>query len=350
MNVHFSFKAGKTPDVEKEINHYIEKLQKRLQVFRPELVHLKGLVEQNSVREGFVVSLKLRLPSGQMAAHESGHSLIAAVKAAFDDVLQQLIKHKELLSNQHYWRRKRRAKPEPQASLDKASFEKTLAEAQPFTASAEEIRSYINANLPRLERFVERQLRFRENTDQLAPDSLSVDEVVDEAVATALGDGHDKPQPLAVEPWLYRLAIRAMDGLSQHTFEEADSVPLEKSARPINVRASDEPQLQYHQPDEQLIEQDIIRDSSSGTPEEIAASDELITQVEEALRGMPHEDREAFILYAIEGFTLEEIAAIADRKPEEIRASIIAAREGLQKSLPLANEFKEKLLQHSKVA
>ena len=105
MNVHFTFKAGKTPDIEKEINHYIEKLQKRVQVFRPELVHLKGLVEQNSVREGFVVSLNLRLPSGQMASHEHGHSLIAVIKAAFDDLFQQLIKHKSLLSNLHYWRR-----------------------------------------------------------------------------------------------------------------------------------------------------------------------------------------------------------------------------------------------------
>jgi len=55
----------------------------------------------------FVVSLNLRLPSGQMASHEHGHSLIAVIKAAFDDLFQQLIKHKALLSNLHYWRRKR---------------------------------------------------------------------------------------------------------------------------------------------------------------------------------------------------------------------------------------------------
>ena len=47
MNVHISYKLRKTPDIEKEINHLIEKLRKRLQVFRPELVHLKGVVEQS---------------------------------------------------------------------------------------------------------------------------------------------------------------------------------------------------------------------------------------------------------------------------------------------------------------
>ena len=71
MNVHISYKVQKTPDIEKEINHQIEKLRKRLQVFRPELVHLKGVVEQNSPREGNIVSLNLRLPSGQMAVQQS---------------------------------------------------------------------------------------------------------------------------------------------------------------------------------------------------------------------------------------------------------------------------------------
>jgi hypothetical protein len=45
MNVHFSYRDHRTPDVEKEINHLIDKLRKRLQVFRPELVHLKGTIE-----------------------------------------------------------------------------------------------------------------------------------------------------------------------------------------------------------------------------------------------------------------------------------------------------------------
>jgi hypothetical protein len=70
MNVHVSYKLHKTPDIEKEIGHQIEKIQKRLQVFRPELVHLKAVIDQNSAREGTLVSLNLRLPSGQLAVQE----------------------------------------------------------------------------------------------------------------------------------------------------------------------------------------------------------------------------------------------------------------------------------------
>jgi len=76
----------------------------------------------------------------------------------------------------------------------------------------------------------------------------------------------------------------------------------------------------------------------------------MINLVELALLGTRREDREAFILNAIEGFTTQEIAAITDRKPDQVNASIAAAREHLRNSLPVSNEFKQKLLEHSKAS
>lgn len=339
MNVHISYKDRKTPDIEKDINHMVEKLRKRLQVFRPELVHLKGVVEQNSPREGTTVSLNLRLPSGQMAVQESASTASAAVKAAFDDLLQQIGKHKDLLRNSHKWQRRRVVDFRPQSQTP---FEETVAVVQVPTASSDDIRSYVNANLARLERFVERELYFRETADEIIPDSITKDEVVDEAVARALGNGSEKPERLALEPWLYRLAMRAIDDLSERSPESLSSVHLEDSARRPNVRASDEPELQYHQPDETLTEESVIADRRTSTPEDIASSDEMITLVQFALDGASRADRESFILHAIEGFSVEEIVAITDRKPEEVRASIESAREHLRRSALLANRFQGK--------
>ena len=348
MNVHFSYKVNKTPDIEKEINQQIEKIRKRLQVFRPELIHLKGIVEQNSVREGFLVSLNLRLPSGQMAAQERSPNATTAIKGAFEDLLEQLIKHKDHLRNTHKWprwRRGGRSRPEPQVP-----FEETVAVVQPPTVSSEDISTYVNANLSRLQRFVERELRYRESVDQLAAEALTPWEIINEAVANALGDGLEKPERLSLEPWLYRLSMRAIDDLASRAGEAPGDVPLQRSQRAPNVRASDEPQMQYHQPDEQLIAQDIIPDRGTATPEDIAASDEMITLVEAALLSAPRENREAFILNAIEGFTVQEIAAITDRNPEQVRASVNAARDHLRKALPIPNEFRDKLLQHTRTA
>lgn len=343
MNVHITYKVNKTPDIEKDINHQVDKLRKRLQVFRPELVHLKGIVEQNSAREGFIVSLNLRLPSGQMAAQRSAPAAVPALKAAFDDLLQQITKHKDLLRSSHKWRRRRRGGTERPGS--QVPFESTVAAVPMPTISADDIRSYINANLSRLELFVEREIYFRETSDQLQPDSVTKEEVIDEAIVRAMADGLEKPERLALEPWLYRMALRVLDDLAFTGQEEGVSVHLEDSARVQNVRGSDEPQLQYHQPDETLTEENVIPDRRTATPEDIASNDEMVAMIALALRDAQNADREAFILHAIEGFSLDEIAAITDRKPDEVRQSIATAREHLRKSPPLANQFRDKLLQ-----
>jgi len=339
MNVHFSYKDRKTPDIEKEINHLIEKLRKRLQVFRPELVHLKGGIEQTRAREGITVSLNLRLPSGQMAVQKSAPTPAAAIKAASDDLLQQLGKHKELLRNAHKWQRRRVADFRAKAQVP---FEATVAAVAVPTVSSDDIRSYVNANLGRLQRFVERELYFRETAEEMATDSVTTDEVIDEAIARALGDGLEKPERLALEPWLYRLAMRAIDDLSARDTESSSSVHLEDSARRPNVRGSDEAELQFHQPDETLTGESVIADRRLATPEQIADSDEMIRLVQFALAGATRADRESFILHAIEGFSVEEIAAITDRDSGEVLSSFARARENLHRFTPIASRFKEK--------
>ena len=342
MNVHISYKLRKTPDLEKEINHLVEKLRKRLQVFRPELLHLKGVVEQASPRKAVTVSLNLRLPSGQLAAQRSAQTPVAAIKSCL----------RRFAATDH----------PPQGSaaefaqVDAAALDQVPAGSPgpvradpgvgaPSTVSAEDIRCYVNANLSRLELFVERELYFREAAEQIVPDSITKDEVIDEVIAGALGDGGDKPDKLALEPWLYRLAIHAIGDLQARSSDNVLSVHLEDSARMPNVRASDEPELQFHQPDETLTRESVIADRRTSTPEDIASSDEMNRLVEFALAAARPRDREAFILHTMEGFSVAEISAITDRKPESIHASIIAAREHLRRSPPIASRFKKRTLQ-----
>ena len=166
MNVHISYKISKTADLEKLINQQVEKLGRYLQVFRPDLVHLKGSVEENSAREGVVVSLNLRLPSGQMTAHETSATATTAVKSAFDELSEQLKKHKELLRSHHKWDRRRG--PE-RVGAGTVAFEQTIAAVKLDPVSASDISSYIDANLPRLKRFIQRELDFREREGQLPP-------------------------------------------------------------------------------------------------------------------------------------------------------------------------------------
>ncbi len=344
MNVHVSYRLPKHSSVEKDVQHQIEKLQKRLQVFRPELVHLKGMVEQAPPGEGTSVSLNLRLPSGQMAVQKSAPTATAAVKASFDDLLQQVNKHKDILRASHKWQRGRRGdSTRREVPLQEIPFEQTLAAVFPPTISADDIRSYVNANLARLARFVEREIYVREAQGSIEPDSVSKEEVIDEAIAAALSDGQEKPERLALEPWLYRQALRALDEVTREEESNGSAVHLEDSARRPNVRGSDEPELQFHQPDESITGASVIPDSRVATPEQIMASDELLRLVASALRDLGSGPREAFILHAVEGFSVDEIVAITGIPGDRVLAFVSAAREHLRKAPGLAKQFQGRL-------
>lgn len=341
MNVHVSYKVHKTPDIEKEVNHQLEKIQKRLHVFRPDLLHLKAVIEESSAREGTIVSLNLRLPSGQLTAHAKAPNPAAAVKTAFDELIQQIGRHKEMLRASHKWRRWRGG---PQQSPEPGiAFEKTLAAVLPPTISADDIGSYVNANLARLERFVDRELYFRRSSEELAEDGLSTPEVVNEVIARALGD-HDRPEKLTLEPWLYHLALQAMNEMTTRLEELESSIHLEESQRRQNVEASDEDGLQFHQPDEGWTRESAIADRRVSTPEQAAYSDEMIALVQSALGGVDRTDREAFLLYGIEGFSLNEIAVITGRHPEAVRESVQRARDCVRNAPSVASEFHQELL------
>src|SRR5260370_13789277 len=194
-----------------------------------------------------------------MAVQVSAPNAAAAVKSAFEDLLQQVNKHKELLRASHKWKRgKRGSSARPSAAAREVPFEQTLAAVFPPTISSDDVRSYGNVNLARLERFVEREIYFREAQELIASDSLSKEEVIDETIAAALGDGLDKPERLALEPWLYRLALRALDQLSSTEESNGHAMPLDDSARPRNVKGSHEPELQFHQPAESITGPTVI--------------------------------------------------------------------------------------------
>ncbi len=351
MILHFSYKLSKTPDLEKTVEQQIQKLRKRLQFFRPELVSLNGTVDEGA-KGGTVVALNLRLPSGQMAAQGTADRPSPAIKLAFENLVEQLTKHKDRLRNEYKWPRAKsglRSGP-----VKQVPFEDTVAAVKPDKVSVEDVTSYLNLNLASLQRFVERELRYREATGRLRDGQISPDEVIDEAISHALDDHNHRPERVALEPWMYRLALSSLDRLTNQTRDDKSSVPLETQVRPTRSRkageGNDEPKMQFHQPDETFTNENLIADMRLATPEDIAARDEMVAMVELALRSVAHEDREAFILFTMEGFTMKEIAVISNRTPEQVRASIASARDHLKKSFPSTNKLKDKLVEQTKSA
>src|SRR5260370_15741594 len=147
------------------------------------------------------------------------------------------------------------------------------------------------------------------------------------------------------EHCLYGLAFRALDNFGPALIQSESEVHLQGTRRRRNERASDEPHLQFHQPDEAMTTESGIADTRTSTPEEIAYSDEMITLVQFALRRATPQDREAFVLHALEGFSTDEIVAITDRRPDQLVESIRNATNKLPHPLPANDPFDGKRLQ-----
>jgi RNA polymerase sigma factor (sigma-70 family) len=358
MNVHVSYKASKTPQVEREFQHQLQKLQRRLQVFKPDLVHFHAVVEQENSRSAST-TLKLRLPSGQMAAQKSGVNSLAAVKSAFADLLSQVTKHKELLRG--HWTGK------PERAGDRSRTSDAGLQLPPMVASANrtermlrhdaavhdvaaaKLETWLSANLPRLEEFVDRELRFQVEAEQIRDGQITREEVIDEVIVSALSQEDGKAQLLSLESWFHRLALQAIRRLITANADTA-SISLDEPAGTQNVTGSDENVLQYHQPDDSLPEESVIRDMSVRTPEEIMAGDEMLAQLEAVLRGVGTQEREAFVLFTLEGFTVEEIARLTGRSADQVRQSVHQARTHIQQKLPPQSQIRRSLLGRSRVA
>jgi len=173
--------------------------------------------------------------------------------------------------------------------------------------------------------------------------------VIDEVIVSALSQEDGKTQLLSLESWFHRLAVRAIRRLIMTNADTAH-ISLDAPAGIQNVTGSDENVLQYHQPDDSLPEESIIRDQSVRTPEEIMAGDEMVAQLDIVLQEVHTHDREAFVLYTLEGFTIEEISRLAGRPADKIRESIRQARAHIQQKLPARNQLRQSLLHHSRVA
>ncbi len=191
------------------------------------MVSLYGSVDEHP-KMGFNVALNLRLPSGQIAAREVADTASSAIKNCFESLKEQLAKHMDHLRAAYKWPRRRRPAGRAESQVP---FEETLASVQADVVSAQDINGWLNANLEKLQRFVERELRYRGNSGQMRVEQITAEEVISEAIANALDGRTEKPEKVTLEPWLYFLSRAAIDRLAEQARNAESEVGLDSSVR-----------------------------------------------------------------------------------------------------------------------
>jgi ribosome-associated translation inhibitor RaiA len=108
MKITYSqIEAGARESIEKECARHVEKLNRLLKRYDPDLVQLHCTLEKTPRRIEFAFSLNLVLPTGSLQATGCGSDARGGAKVAFAEIEGQVKKHQEKLRKDYVWKRKR---------------------------------------------------------------------------------------------------------------------------------------------------------------------------------------------------------------------------------------------------
>ena len=158
-------------------------------------------------------------------------------------------------------------------------------------------------------------------------------------------EGFDaRPAELEFSRWLFRLALDTVERRAREINQERENLMrLEDDgwvATSAGEAAVKDEIYDFYQPDEEMRLEDLIADGRVPTPEETLARREFQQYINRTLAALPRRWREAFVLYSVEGLTLEEVARVTRQPVDDARRSIEMAREYLRECLVEAGALK----------
>jgi RNA polymerase sigma factor (sigma-70 family) len=223
---------------------------------------------------------------------------------------------------EEFWHRTSRDRFARQANLKK----------EPIT-TRNHAAAVIEREVGKLYNFVHREIAIAQANGDLNRGDLVVAEIVEEVALTALERYDERPAELSFRSWLLQLALEV---LKRRKREIVNSKALTSVENPVPVaHPSDvgDEIYDFYQPDSEVRLKDLIPDGRLPMTEETVAELELQRHINRALAQLPRRWREAFILYSVEGLTLEEVARVNRQPVDATRRVIELTRELLRANL-----------------
>jgi ribosomal subunit interface protein len=281
------------PLLRQRLRRAIARLERHLQAFPPDAVHLQIRLDGEAQPERITAALTLRLPSNILHAEKAHADAARAVREAVGVLERRLESLKERLRREPAWKRKaRRARV--------AFAAEPLPSGAGPEAAGEIERSLFEMHRPGLARYARRLL------GRTAP-SLPA-EAAEAEVTSLIGEAADKlPALLAEKParmseraWHYRLVREAVQARLRRAATAPAAAPPAPPAAPV--------------------EEDRVRQA-------------LVAALDGALAGLPEAEREIFDLHFHEGFAPDEAAMIVGRPAAEVRRTIERLSDRLHEAL-----------------
>ena len=167
----------------------------------------------------------------------------------------------------------------------------------------------------------------------MPPGFLEPHALVDDVFLQVRANYLSKPASLSLEQWIFQVVRETLHQQLEEIEVHRDEPHMEENA--AQVEGWEDEQLNFYQPDESLMVEDLLRDGQSSNPEEIMAKDEVEEQLHRSIAQLPKPLRESFVLFALEGFTSDEVAMMTGKSADEVVKDVESARSALKQEMKL---------------
>ena len=299
---------------EKLIDRQCRKIEKMLQTFSADAVDLNVNVVRLSRGSQYQTGLVLSLPQRAIRVEEIEDNATSSIVRAFAELRRRVKRFKSQLSRERLWRR------DPLRTWKEAP-----------SPAAREFQDSVQDNLEKIENYIRRELYHNVVAGVMPPGLLEPHALLDEVFLEVTTSPGDRPTDLSMEQWMFQVARQRVKERLQSLENHRDDASVQETAKP-ETRWEDE-LLNFYQPDEMLHIEDLVRDGSVENPEEIMEREEVEERLQQSIARLPESIRESFVLFALEGFTSDEVSMITGKKSDQVLAEVEKAREYLSEGL-----------------
>jgi ribosomal subunit interface protein len=311
-----------------KLREKVSKLERYLQHFPPDAVHLQVALDRQPKNGRFTVGLTLRVPSNILRSEKTAADPIPALDQAIRALLRELSSLKSTLRHEADWKRRGRNDQAHQAKP--LQFAPTpLPAGQGPQSLGEVVRDMVQQHYASLLFHIRSRIDAAVSEGALPQHAIDAEAVADEVVRQAESRPQSKPAEQTYRVWLFSLARRELDRRLRDFRDQAVStisLNAEETSRFTEIDSGGAGDLngRFAQPfePEELETGDLTPDGHSVSPDAAAVESDLVAYLRGAAQKWPAEERDVFQLHFLEGFEPDEVAMLEKLSTAEVKLRV----------------------------
>jgi ribosomal subunit interface protein len=342
--------------LQEKLREKISKLERHLEHFPPDAVHLQVALDRHKKKQLFTAALTLRVPSNVLRSSKGAADPIPALDQAVKALLREISSFKSALRREAA--RKRAFHREQEVKKVPARFAaQPLGPGQGPQTLGDVVRQLLEAEYNQLLLYVRHQIEQAELELAVPKGAIDAEAVADEVARQAITRPESKPDDRTYRVWIYSLARRELDHRCRDLRDHARTdISIETASELAELPTQDESEASGgFMPFFEGTREELDAQTANGLPDfhslppDLAMSDkDLIDHLQSLAKDWPPEDRAIFQLHFLEGFEADEVAMLEKKRPAETEHLIEQVQSRLRQALTEALQAKASRLTYDR--